>query len=199
MILAPHQKSRKPQGSLFVISGPSGVGKGTLVCAALKGASDMDLSVSATTRAPRKGEVEGVTYHFVTPQEFDELVQSNEFLEWAEVHGQRYGTLLGEVRKVLDEGRDVILEIDPQGREQVAQLIPETFSIFIAPPSLEALKQRLEYRATESPESITQRLHAAEVEMNAQDRYNVVIINDDLDKATQELLEHISNRRAERL
>jgi guanylate kinase len=192
-----NQKSKRNQGNLFVVSGPSGVGKGTLVFAAVKALPDVALSVSATTRAPRPGEVDGVTYHFKSDAEFDELLGHGGLLEWAEVHGRRYGTLTSEVRTALDEGRDLILEIDPQGCEQIQRQLPEAFSIFIAPPSLAELRKRLEGRATEDADSIARRLETAEVEMRMQNRYNVVIVNDNQALATQELLAILARRRGE--
>lgn len=162
-----------------------------MVSAAVKALPNLALSVSATTRTPRSDDREGVTYHFKSNAEFDELVQNGGLLEWAEVHGQRYGTLTAEVQKALEAGVDLILEIDIQGDEQIKDRFPETYSIFIKPPSFAELKRRLERRATESAQSIEQRLRTAQVEMRAQDRYNAVIVNDDLDRATQEFIETI--------
>ena len=194
MTLVVDQKSSKTKGHIFVISGPSGAGKGTMVNAALKAFPHMALSVSATTRSPRPGEVEGVDYHFKTNEEFDELLSNDGLLEWAEVHGQRYGTLTDEVNKALNEGRDLVLEIDPQGYNQVRSRMSEVCSIFIVPPSLDELKRRLELRGSESKESIERRLCTALVEMKMQDSYDVVIINDELEKATNELIAVISQR-----
>jgi guanylate kinase len=164
------------------------VGKGTLVSAALKALPDLALSISATTRAPRGNDVDGVDYHFKTDEEFDELIAHDRLLEWAEVHGNRYGTLTEEVQKKLEGGQDLILEIDTQGAEQVRSRMADMVSIFIAPPSLEELRRRLESRGTEDKASVERRLRNAELEMQTKDRYNVVIINDDLKSATQELL-----------
>lgn len=194
MILAPNQQNSKARGSLFIVSGPSGVGKGTLVAAALKALPNLALSVSATTRPPRPGDVEGVDYYFKTEEEFDQLIQNGGFVEWAEVHGRRYGTLTSEVNKALGEGKDLILEIDPQGFMQVKSHMSEVVSIFIAPPSLEELKRRLKQRGTEDDQSISQRLKTAEIEIQAKDSYNVVIINDDLEKALQELVSLITQK-----
>jgi guanylate kinase len=170
------------------------VGKGTLVAAALKALPNLALSVSATTRPPRPGDVEGVDYYFKTEEEFDQLIQNGGFVEWAEVHGRRYGTLTSEVNKALGEGKDLILEIDPQGFMQVKSHMSEVVSIFIAPPSLEELKRRLKQRGTEDDQSISQRLKTAEIEIQAKDSYNVVIINDDLEKALQELVSLITQK-----
>ncbi|MDR2035216.1 MAG: guanylate kinase [Coriobacteriales bacterium] len=193
-MLAPNQQNSKARGSLFIVSGPSGVGKGTLVAAALKALPNLALSVSATTRPPRPGDVEGVDYYFKTEEEFDQLIQNGGFVEWAEVHGRRYGTLTSEVNKALGEGKDLILEIDPQGFMQVKSHMSEVVSIFIAPPSLEELKRRLKQRGTEDDQSISQRLKTAEIEIQAKDSYNVVIINDDLEKALQELVSLITQK-----
>lgn len=190
----PHN-STSTTGRLFVISGPSGVGKGTLVAAAQSALPDLAFSVSATTRSPRKGEVDGIDYHFVSDDEFDQCINEGQMLEWAEVHGRRYGTYVSEVRRALDRGQDLILEIDPQGNEQVKRLVPEAYSIFIAPPSFEELRSRIERRAADGPESIEQRLSAAQVELDQQDSYNVVIVNDDLDDSIQTLVQIINEQR----
>ena len=188
MTLAQSQNDHKIRGRLFIISGPSGAGKGTLVNAALKALPNLALSVSATTRPPRPGEIDGVTYHFITDEAFDELIANDGLLEWAEVHGQRYGTLTSEVTKALDAGNDLVLEIDLQGFRQVKSHLSEMFSIFIAPPSMDELKKRLILRGTETSETLSRRLETAEVEMKAKDSYTVIIVNDDLEKATQELI-----------
>lgn len=185
----------KNQGRLFIVSGPSGAGKGTLVSALIKALPDLLLSISATTRPPRSCDSEGVSYHFKSDTEFDELIENGELLEWAEVHGNRYGTLVSEVRGALDTGKDLVLEIDPQGDEQVKRLIPETYSIFIAPPSMAELQRRLELRGTEDKAMIEERMRTAEVEMQSRGRYNAVIVNDDLAQATRELVEVVRRQR----
>lgn len=195
MTSASRQGSTTAKGRLFVVSGPSGVGKGTLVAAALRDLSPLRVSVSATTRLPRLGEVEGVTYYFKSKREFDELIEGGGLLEWAEVHGNRYGTPVCEVEKALANGNDLILEIDPQGYKQVKERMEDVISIFIAPPSLEELKKRLEHRGTEDDDSLKRRLRNAQVEMQDKDSYNVVIINDDLKRATQELIAVIKGYR----
>ena len=146
------------------------------------------LSVSVTTRPPRPGDVEGESYHFVTDEEFDELIRSQSLCEWAQVYGHRYGTLTERVTETLAAGQDLILEIDYQGFDQIAGHFEDVLSIFIAPPSLEELRRRLERRGTETIESIERRLQAAQVEMEAMQRYTVVIVNDDQKKATEELV-----------
>ena len=151
---------------LFVISGPSGAGKGTLVTRVRERRSNLGLTVSATTRAPRKGEVDGVNYFFLTREEFDRRVANGEFVEWAEVHGNCYGTLVSEVK----------------------ERFPEAVLIFIKPPSLEVLRERLGGRGTETPETIELRMANAADELALADRYDDVVVNDDLDRATDELV-----------
>lgn len=173
---------------LFVISGPSGAGKGTLVTRVRERRSNMGLTVSATTRAPRKGEVDGVNYFFLTREEFDRRVANGEFVEWAEVHGNCYGTLVSEVTSKLASGASLILEIDVQGALQVKERFPEAVLIFIKPPSLEVLRERLVGRGTETPETIELRMANAADELALADRYDDVVVNDDLDRATDELV-----------
>ena len=196
MTFATCQKS-SPKGHLFVISGPSGAGKGTLVAAALEAFPNLVLSVSATTRRPRPGDVEGKTYYFITDERFEQLIESDGLLEWAEVHGNRYGTLKDEVSKVLGAGKYLILEIDLQGYRQIKDQISDVFSIFIAPPSMKELERRLELRGTENRESIEERLKTARVEMEAKDGYTVTIVNDDLEKAKSELIAAIRQQMNE--
>ena len=150
---------------LFVISGPSGAGKGTLVTRVRERRSNLGLTVSATTRAPRKGEVDGVNYFFLTREEFDRRVANGEFVEWAEVHGNCYGTLVSEVTSKLASGSSLILEIDVQGALQVKERFPEAVLIFIKPPSLEVLRERLVGRGTETPETIELRMANAADEL----------------------------------
>ena len=172
---------------MFIVSGPSGAGKGTLVRALLERMPDVWLSVSATTRAPRPGEEEGVHYFFISAEEFERLSADGGFLEWAEVHGNRYGTLRSAVEERARAGRTVILEIDPQGAEQVRRTMPEAVLIFIAPPSFGELRRRLERRGSETPEQIERRLHRAVAELEIADTYDYVVINDDVAQATDEL------------
>lgn len=174
---------------LFVISGPSGAGKGTLVTRVRERRSNLGLTVSATTRAPRKGEVDGVNYFFLTREEFDRRVANGEFVEWAEVHGNRYGTLVSEVQSKLASGSSLILEIDVQGALQVKERFPEAVLIFIKPPSLEVLRERLARIAVpRRPETIELRMANAAHELALADRYDEVVVNDDLDRATDELV-----------
>ena len=181
--------SREPK--LFVISGPSGAGKGTLVARIREQHPALGLTVSATTRKPREGEVDGKSYYFLTKEEFSRRVEANEFVEWAEVHGNCYGTLVSEVTSNLESGKSLILEIDVQGAFQVKERFPEAILIFIMPPSLEVLAERLSGRGTETAESLELRLANAKAEIELADRYDNVVVNDDLDDATAELLEVI--------
>lgn len=173
---------------LFVISGPSGAGKGTLVARVREQMSNLGLTVSATTRAPRAGEVDGVNYYFLTDDEFSERIEAGEFIEWAQVHDHRYGTLASEVERNLATGQSLILEIDVQGALAVKERFPHAVLIFIEPPSLEVLRERLIGRGSETSESLELRLHTAESEMHLRDRYDEIVVNDDLDRATEELI-----------
>jgi guanylate kinase len=172
---------------VFVITGPSGVGKGTLIEKLLAAVAELELSVSATTREPRPGEVDGRDYHFLSPEEFERRVEAGDFLEHADYSGNRYGTLRDEVERRLDAGRSVVLEIEVQGARQVRDAMPEAVQIFIAPPSPEALRERLEGRGTDSAEAIARRLSTAETELEAQGEFPHVVVNDAVQKAAPEL------------
>ncbi|MBE0417379.1 MAG: guanylate kinase [Coriobacteriia bacterium] len=174
-------------GEVFIVSGPSGAGKGTLVQSLLQRLPGLWLSVSATTRAPRSGEREGVHYVFLTAEEFERIISEDGFLEWAEVHGNRYGTPRSAVEERTRAGQTVILEIDPQGAEQVKRSMPSAVLVFIAPPSFSELRRRLERRGSETPEQIERRLHRAVAELKIADTYDYVVINDDVARATDEL------------
>lgn len=174
-----------------MISGPSGAGKGTLVSRIREQHPALGLTVSATTREPRPGEVDGESYYFLSDDEFARRVDADEFVEWAEVHGHRYGTLVSEVTSNLDAGRSLILEIDVQGAFQVKKRFPDAILIFIMPPSLEVLAERLSARGTETEESLSLRLANAKAEIELAPRYDDVVVNDDLDDATAELLQVI--------
>ena len=165
-----------------MITGPSGVGKGTLIRELCRQFPDLRLSVSATTRAPRSGERDGREYHFLAPEEFERRVAAGEFLEHAEYAGNRYGTLRSEVA----EG-PVVLEIEVQGARQVREALPGAVQVFIAPPSTAALRERLLARGTDSPDGIRARLREAEAELRAQDEFQHVVVNDDLARAAAEL------------
>ncbi|GHT78655.1 guanylate kinase [Actinomycetota bacterium] len=183
------------KGNLFIISGPSGVGKGTLVAAVLQRLENIQVSISATTRLPRLGDIPDQSYHFFSDQQFDEMISTDGFLEWAVIHGQRYGTLMSEVNKILKTGNDMILEIDIQGNNAVKAKMPEAISIFIAPPNMQELENRLRNRHSEDDLKIKQRLKTAELEIESKDGYNVVIVNEDLDAAINELVSLISGYR----
>ncbi|HEX3360342.1 MAG TPA: guanylate kinase [Solirubrobacterales bacterium] len=172
---------------VFVITGPSGVGKGTLIKKLLERVPDLALSVSATTRAPREGEVDGTDYHFLTEEQFKERREAGDFLEFASYSGNHYGTLNSELQRCLDKGRSVVLEIEVQGATQVRAAKPDSVQIFIAPPDPAVLRERLRGRGTDSPEAIDKRLQVAEQELGAQDDFDFRIVNDDLDKASDEL------------
>jgi guanylate kinase len=172
---------------VFVITGPSGVGKGTLIEQLLERVPELELSVSATTREPRPGEVDGRDYHFLTPEEFGRRVEAGDFLEHATYSGNRYGTLRQEVERRLAEGRSVVLEIEVQGARQVRAAMPEAALIFIAPPSPAALRERLEGRGTDSADAIDRRLRTAEIELEAQPEFAHVIVNDELQNSASEL------------
>ena len=183
-------------GALYIVSAPSGAGKTTLVSALLSADPMVQKSVSYTTRAMRPGEVEGHHYHFIDPAEFERMRAAGDFLESALVHGNHYGTSKDTVEKVCGSGHDVLLEIDWQGAAQIRAVKPDTVAIFVLPPSISALEHRLRGRAQDSPEVIDRRVAAARGEITHVPEFDYVIINDDFDRATQDL---ISIVRAERL
>jgi guanylate kinase len=178
---------------LLVIAGPTAVGKGTVARRILETNSDIVLSVSATTRQPRKGEVDGESYFFLSDAEFDRLIESGEMLEFAVVHGtHRYGTPRQPVLAAIEAGKNVLLEIDIQGASQVKEQMPEAITVFIAPPSWEELVRRLEGRGTEDSVEMERRLATARIELQAQGQFDHVVINDDVAKCAQSVVELLS-------
>lgn len=178
---------RKSKGLLIVISGPSGAGKGTVCNAYLNKHPETMLSISATTRVPRHNEVEGVNYFFKDEETFSSMIDNGEFLEYAVVYGNYYGTPKRFVQKQLMDGKDVILEIDIQGALQVKERFDEGVFVFIVPPSMEELKRRIEKRGTESAEKLYQRFQSAYSELNFINRYNYLVVNDTIENAVQKL------------
>ncbi|MEM8828634.1 MAG: guanylate kinase [Cyanobacteria bacterium P01_G01_bin.19] len=170
-------------GKLIVITGPSGVGKGTLVNLLLERHSQLKLSVSATTRQPRPGEVDGVNYFFLSKEDFETAILNNELLEWAEYAGNYYGTPKAEIIEQISQGNYAILEIELEGARSVARLFPEARRIFILPPSIEELEARIRSRGTNTEESIAKRLAIAKTEIAASNEFDVRIVNDNLEKA----------------
>jgi len=186
----------KLKGLLIVISAPSGTGKTTLVHMLLKEFPDLEFSVSYTTRPPRPGEVDGKDYHFVDRKTFERMIEEGDFLEWAEVYGNLYGTSRTQVLRALNEGRDVILDIDTQGALQVKKNFPEAVLIFILPPSLKELERRLRSRGTDDEETIERRLKIAKEEIRRAPLYDYIVVNDVLEVAYENLRSII---RAEKL
>ena len=181
---------------LYVISGSSGVGKGTVLKGFLNRNPDFLLSISCTTRTPRPGEVDGVNYFFLSEDEFEECIKQDKFLEYAEFAGNYYGTKKRYIKQCLEEGKNIILEIDTKGALQVKKRMPEAVLIFICPPSFETLEARLRGRHTEDEETIQKRLQEAKIELERADSFDYKIVNDDLDKAIQTLEEVIGVKNA---
>ncbi len=182
------------KAALYVISGPSGVGKGTVCRELLTTAGELTLSISATTRAPRAGEVDGVNYHFLTKEDFLQRVDNGDFLEWAEVYGNYYGTLRSAVQQELDAGRNVLLEIDTVGARQVKKLMPAAVLIFLAPPSPEELLRRLQGRNTDSPEEIARRQQCLQDELAQEIYYDHVVVNDVVADTVLKIRQIVSGR-----
>ena len=174
-------------GKTFIISGPSGVGKSTVLQKVLQGRDDLYFSISATTRAPRKGEINGVHYHFISVEQFRGMIQEEAFLEYAEYVGNFYGTPKKFVDEAMAQGKDVILDIEVQGAIQVCSKRPEVIRIFIAPPSWSALEKRLIGRGTDSEEKIQKRLVRAKAELQTANTYDYFVINDSVENAVKEI------------
>jgi len=172
---------------VFVITGPSGVGKGTLIRGLMERLRELELSVSATTRAPRPGERDSVDYHFLTREEFDRKVRDGEFVEHADYAGRSYGTLRSELEERVHAGKPVVLEIEVKGARQVRESVPDAVQVFIAPPSLDELRTRLIGRGTDDPEGVERRLMVAAEELKAQPEFAHVVVNDRLQDALEQL------------
>lgn len=188
-------KRKTKKGILIIVSAPSGCGKSTVVRRLMELRPNLRFSVSATTRAPREGETDGVDYFFVSREEFDRMIEADEFLEHAEYVGNCYGTPRAPVEKQLSEGYDVYLDIDVQGAMQVKALRPETLMVFLMPPSMKELERRLVTRGTNTPEEIRARLEAAERECALRDRFDCVVVNDEVERAVAELSQIIDSRK----
>ena len=181
------------KGRLFVVSGPSGVGKGTVISKMMEKDPSLWKSVSATTRKPREGEVDGVDYYFVKRSDFERAAEGGGFLEWAEYSGNLYGTPASSVQAHLDAGENVILEIEVQGAMQVRKSAPEAVLVFVKPPSMDELERRLRGRGSESEEAMASRLEAARMELSREMEYDYVFVNDDIDTTVDEMLDCIAN------
>lgn len=177
----------KHTGKLIVLTGPSGVGKGTLLQRLLQECPDLYLAVSATTRSPRAGEIDGQHYYFLTKDQFQEQIDHNQLLEWAEYAGNYYGTLREPVIQGISQGQKVILEIELVGARQIRAKVPDAFQIFVSPPSLSALETRIRSRGQDSEEAIARRLNQAKIELAAAPEFDFQLVNDDLDSALQTL------------
>jgi guanylate kinase len=178
---------------VFVITGPSGVGKGTLIRGLMERLPALELSVSATTRSARPGECDGVDYHFLSPDEFAQRIEQGDFVEHADYAGRRYGTLRSELDARVGDGVPVVLEIEVQGARQVRAAMPEALQVFIAPPSLDALRTRLVGRGTDDAEEVERRLRVAEHELQAQPEFAHVVVNDRLEDALERLVAVVSS------
>lgn len=177
---------------VFVITGPSGVGKGTLIRGLMQRLPQLQLSVSATTRAPRAGEQDGVDYHFLTAEEFERRVAAGDFVEHADYAGRSYGTLRSELQDRVLDGVPIVLEIEVQGARQVRSSVPDAVQVFIAPPSLDVLRERLIGRDTDHPEEVERRLRVATQELTAQPEFEHVVVNDRLEEALDRLSEIVA-------
>ncbi len=186
------------RGILFVLSGPSGTGKGTVCKEVLDREDALTLSVSATTREKRKGEVDGETYHYVTKDDFEAMIDKGEMLEYATYNGNYYGTPKASIDELLNDGRDVMLEIEPQGALQVKKMFPEAVLMFLVPPSMTELKNRLITRGRETDAEIDERIANAKWELEQADKYTVLIENDNINECVDYVLDYIESKRKER-
>jgi len=184
------------KGKIFIISGPSGCGKSTVLGILLKKLDRYFFSISATTRAPRPGETEGKEYYFISPKKFLSMIDNNEFLEYTQYIGNYYGTPILPIYEHIDAGYDVFLDVEVEGHKNIKKKIPEAISIFIAPPSIEVLAERLRKRSTETEDKILRRLETAEKEMALADTYDYIVINDNREVAANELFAIIMNEKA---
>lgn len=185
-------------GHIFIISAPSGSGKTTLVSRLIKHNSNIRVCVSHTSRPPREGEVDGVSYHFVSKDEFRNMIYEGAFVEHASVYGNYYGTSSAELQSLIQQGYDVVLEIDTQGAEQIRHILPNAMSIFILPPSFSVLRERLEHRSTDSKEVIEARLARVRSEVEQAFLFDYIVVNDSLDEAEKDLLHVIRSHDLKR-
>lgn len=186
----------KPDGKLLVLAGPSAVGKGTLAKYIVEHFPNIHLSVSATTRSMRKGEVEGKSYFFMSPEQFDDLVRRGEMLEYAQVHGlNRYGTPKKPVLDAMEAGKTVVLEIDVQGASQVKAQIPAAITVFVEPPTWEDLRKRMLFRGTEDEDEIDTRLASAKDELARKSEFDYTVINDEVDRCAQEVVDLVLSQK----
>jgi len=185
------------QGILIVLSGPSGAGKGTICQELLRSYPELNYSISATTRSARVGEQNGVNYWFVSRGEFQDMIENDQLLEWAEVYGNFYGTPCQHITELLNDGKDVVLEIDAQGATQIKKKFPEGVCIYIAPPSLDELANRIYKRGTDSLETIKTRLNSANAELTCVHHYNYVVVNDEVKTATDKVIAIISAEKCQ--
>jgi len=198
LTLECQQAKSSPHGILYVVSSPSGGGKGTLIRRVLAVVPDLGYSVSYTTRAPRNGEIDGREYFFVDRERFEEMINAGEFLEWANVHGHLYGTARQQVKDEITKGKDIVLEVDVQGAASVKRLGLDSVSVFILPPSLETLRERLLARGTDSAEELSVRLANAPSELGQYPNFDYVIFNDQVERASAQLAAIVSAERARR-
>ena len=190
--------SKANDGVLLIVSGPSGVGKGSVCAALIAKDPNTVFSVSATTRSPRRGEIDGKDYYFISKEEFLLKIDHGDFLEWAEVFGNYYGTPVAEIQRLLHEGKNVLLDIDTQGANQVRTVCPEGVSIFILPPSFAELERRITARGSETEEMRAIRLSQAEQEIRLAEQYDYSIVNNDIEETADAVLDIIAQVKAER-